>query len=395
MYTYESLIPHQSAPEPMNYCATPTKGANSNEGVFLPPFSNELYAHTPQFVCKTPQKVTDYGEPNKECPFLITEDVNVSCDTASSSPRSLEEPAAPQTLLESLHIGKTLGVGASCKVKLARDNEGNRYAIKILKQNKQLKSFIEAEVETLRTINHPHIVNLIESGEGLKGESMTPFQYILLELVNGGCLFDYVAHAGRFEEKYARHYFNQLLSGLNHIHASGFAHRDIKLENLMLDDQFNLKIADFGFADIIQGRDCSGKLEGKMGTLGYMAPEIHLGEAYSGQSVDLFAAGIILFVLLTRRVPFTRAHPSDPHYYLLVTNPEKFWASHAEAEDGADIYTQEFKDLFEKMLSFDADLRPNYDEIMCHPWMMGEVPSEQEIAQEFAQRRMVVKSHEN
>ena len=126
-----------------------------------------------------------------------------------------------------------------------------------------------------------------------------------------------------------------------------------------------------------------------------MAPEIHLGEAYSGQSVDLFAAGIILFILLTRRVPFTRAHPSDPHYYLLVTNPEKFWASHAEAEDGEDIYTQEFKDLFEKMLSFDADLRPNYDEIMCHPWMMGDVASEHEIAQEFAQRRMVVKSHEN
>jgi len=128
----------------------------------------------------------------------------------------------------------------------------------------------------------------------------------------------------------------------------------------MLDDQFNLKIADFGFADIIQGRDGSGKLEGKLGTLGYMAPEIHLGEAYSGQSVDLFAAGVILFILLTRRVPFTRAHPSDPHYYLLVTNPEKFWASHAEAEDGEDIYTEEFKDLFEKMLSFDADLRPNY-----------------------------------
>ena len=220
----------------MNYCTTPTKGTNINEGVFLPPFSNDLYAYTPQFVCKTPQKVTGNGNPNRECSFLITEDVGLSCDTASSSPCSVEEPASPQNLLESLHIGKTLGVGASCKVKLARDTEGNRYAIKILKQNKQLKSFIEAEVETLRTINHPNIVNLVESGEGLKGESMTPFQYILLELVNGGCLFDYVAHAGRFEEKYARHYFNQLMSGLNHIHASGFAHRDIKLENLMLDD---------------------------------------------------------------------------------------------------------------------------------------------------------------
>jgi len=69
-----------------------------------------------------------------ECSFLIaSDDVGLSCDTASSSPRSLEGPVEPQTLLESLHIGKTLGVGASCKVKLARDTEGNRYAIKILK----------------------------------------------------------------------------------------------------------------------------------------------------------------------------------------------------------------------------------------------------------------------
>lgn len=210
---------------------------------------------------------------------------------------------------------------------------------------------------------------------------MTPFQYILLELVNGGSLFDYVAQAGRFEEKYARHYFNQLMSGINHIHASGFAHRDIKLENLMLDDRFNLKIADFGFADIIQGSNGNGMLEGKLGTLGYMAPEIHMGEEYNGQSVDLFACGIILFILLTRRVPFTRAHPSDPHYYFLVTNPEKFWASHADAEDGGDIYTPEFKDLFEKMLSFDVDLRPNYEEVMSHPWMMGEFPTEAEVAE--------------
>ena len=133
MYTYESLIPHQSSPEPMHYCTPPAKGSNSNEGVFLPPFSNELYVQTPQLVCKTPQKVTGHGDSNRECSFLITEDAGLSCDTASSSPRSFEEPASPQNLLERLHIGKTLGVGASCKVKLARDTDGNRYAIKILK----------------------------------------------------------------------------------------------------------------------------------------------------------------------------------------------------------------------------------------------------------------------
>ena len=85
-----------------------------------------------------------------------------------------------------------------------------------------------------------------------------------------------------------------------------------------------------------------------------MAPEINLGEAYSGQSVDLFACGVIIFRLLTGRIPFTRAHPSDPHFYVLVTDPKSFWASHVEALDGKDIFSMEFKDLFEKMCSFGA-----------------------------------------
>ena len=84
-----------------------------------------------------------------------------------------------------------------------------------------------------------------------------------------------------------------------------------------------------------------------------MAPEIHLGEAYSGQSVDLFACAVILFILLTGRIPFSRAHESDPHYYCLVTDPKSFWDSHAEPEGGQDIYSEEFKDLFEKMTALD------------------------------------------
>ena len=135
-------------------------------------------------------------------------------------------------------------------------------------------------------------------------------------------------------------------------------------------------------------------LSGRLGTAGFMAPEIHLGEDYSGQSVDLFASAIILFIVLTRRLPFCRAHPSDSHYYNLVSYPKKFWDAHAEAEGGEDIYSDEFKDLFEKMMSFDPNLRPNLQEVLSHPWMMGDLPTCDEINDQFQKRRVIVKEAE-
>ena len=126
-----------------------------------------------------------------------------------------------------------------------------------------------------------------------------------------------------------------------------------------------------------------------------MAPEIHLGEVYNGESIDLFAAGIILFTILTRRVPFEKAHPSDPHYYYLVTDPQSFWRSHAEAEEnGENIYSDEFKDLFEKLMSFDPKLRPTLEDILCHPFMLGQFPSNAQVIEHFSQRRLIMKAHE-
>jgi len=90
----------------------------------------------------------------------------------------------------------------------------------------------------------------------------------------------------------------------------------------MLDKNYNLKIADFGFAAPASGRDGKGKLKTQLGTASYMAPEIHMGKSYEGPSVDILASGIILFVMLTQR----QASPDDPHYRLLIgKRSDLFW----------------------------------------------------------------------
>lgn len=98
----------------------------------------------------------------------------------------------------------------------------------------------------------------------------------MLELATGGEIYDIVAMSGRFTEDEARYFFKQILDGLDYIHKEGFAHRDLKAENILLDQNKTIKIADFGFAGPIAGRDNKGYLDTYLGTLYYMAPEIHL-----------------------------------------------------------------------------------------------------------------------
>ena len=122
-----------------------------------------------------------------------------------------------------------------------------------------------------------------------------------------------------------------------------------------------------------------------------MAPEIQLGRPYEGARVDLFASAIILFVILTQRPPFASAHPSDPHYRLVAAGQAAtFWQAHAEAEQGNDIYTAEFKDLFEKMMALDPSNRPTLQEVLAHPWMAGPCPSSAEIHADFTNRKNLV-----
>ena len=96
-----------------------------------------------------------------------------------------------------------------------------------------------------------------------------------MEFCAGGKLFDFIDLSGPFKEPLARYFFKQFMESLDYCHSKGVTHRDIKPENILLDSNYILKIADFGFAAPIEGRDGKGYLKTKVGTMNYMAPEIH------------------------------------------------------------------------------------------------------------------------
>ena len=116
-----------------------------------------------------------------------------------------------------------------------------------------------------------------------------------------------------------------------------------------------------------------------------MAPEIRLGMKYNGQSVDLFAAAIVLFIMHAGTPAFISALPSDPYYRLICTNKHQdFWTVHQAAR--SEPYSSEFKDLMNGLLAFDPVQRPSLAEIKNHPWYLGELPTREEIVAEFGER---------
>lgn len=270
-------------------------------------------------------------------------------------------------------------------------NSGDLCALKIMRKDMGYDSgmteIVMNEVEIMKTLSHPNIVNLIDFNDTAEHEKAngvkTPVFYLALELANGGELFDFIAQTGKFSEDVARYYFHQLCDAFEYLHGNGVSHRDMKPENVMLDADFNLKLADFGFSST------KAVNESRKGTDSYMAPEIHMGQKYSGQCVDLFAAGIILFIMVAQHPPFSKASPKDPHYKTISANRlDLFWKLHSRNKpNGLEFFSESFRDLISQMLSFDPIQRPSLAEVRAHEWYNGPVPTYDQIKEEFTRRK--------
>lgn len=266
--------------------------------------------------------------------------------------------------IDEYKIIRTLGTGYHAEVKLALDNHGEKVAIKKYKKETASIKTLMHELSIMKKLEHQNLVHLIDVRDNAvfkkEDQSQSNCFAIVLEFVGGGELFDFIADTGKFSEKVSRTYFHQLMSGLHHMHSQGFAHRDIKPENILLTKDFVLKLADFGFSCLLKGKDNSGILHTKLGTEGYMAPQIP-NKNYDGVKVDIFAAGVILFIMYAGNPPFEKANPNDP-YYKLIKNKQFtiFWGAHARKRS-LNYFTPAFQDLINRMIAFEPSERISID----------------------------------
>tara|TARA_B110000503_G_C7080987_1_gene385127 strand:+ start:41 stop:664 length:624 start_codon:yes stop_codon:yes gene_type:complete len=152
-----------------------------------------------------------------------------------------------------------------------------------------------------------------------------------------------------------------MIEVVGYMQGKGVVHRDLKLENILVDDNMNLKVADFGFATYKK----INKLQSYRGTMTYMAPEIKEGKTYDGKQIDMFSCGVILFIIVQGIFPFKEAKKDEFFYNLLLKKDySTYWS-----KVGGNNLSEEFKDLILKMFSYDGSKRPTVDELREHPWM--------------------------
>jgi len=275
-----------------------------------------------------------------------------------------EFKSLPEDLREKYVLSTVIGRGACGQVRLAfSKGTCQKFAVKIISKKTfsvgPRQASLRDEVEILKRLHHPCVIRIedvYETAEVL---------YIVLELVEGGELFDRVVSVTRFEEPTAKLLFYQMLVAVKYLHEQGITHRDLKPENVLLCSEKNetvIKITDFGLSKVVGEQSLMKTL---CGTPSYLAPEVLLTAGTGGYSkaVDLWSLGVILFICLGGYPPFSeeiKKHTLNEQIIKgLYTFPKTYWKA----------VSPKAIDLIKKLLTVDPKKRISVEEALQHPWI--------------------------
>eukprot|EP01137_Pigoraptor_chileana_P036195 Opistho-2@31370 len=256
-------------------------------------------------------------------------------------------------MIGNYRLEKTIGKGNFAKVKLAKHVlTGEEVAVKIIEKaelNEASLAKLFREVRIMKLMDHPNIIKLYEVID-------TPARlYLVLEYAAGGEVFDFLVAHGKMKEKEARSKFRQIVSAVQYCHAKHVIHRDLKAENLLLDADFNIKIADFGFSNMYTP---GNKLDTFCGSPPYAAPELFQGKKYDGPEVDVWSLGVILYTLVSGSLPFDGQNLKELRERVLRGKYRIPFYMSTECEQ-----------LLKKFLQLTPARRATLEQVMDEPWM--------------------------
>ncbi|XP_074358302.1 serine/threonine-protein kinase SAPK3-like [Apium graveolens] len=260
---------------------------------------------------------------------------------------------------------KELGSGNFGVARLVRDKKTNELlAVKFIDRGKKIDENVQREIINHRSLTHPNIVRF-------KEVLLTPSQLaIVMEYAAGGELFAKICSAGRFSEDEARFFFQQLISGVSYCHSMEICHRDLKLENTLLDGSPTprLKICDFGYS---KSALLHSQPKSKVGTPAYIAPEVLSRKEYDGKIADVWSCGVTLYVMLVGAYPFE--DPEDPRNFRKTIG--RIMSVQYSIPDYVRV-SAECRHLLSQIFVANPSKRITIPEIKKHPWFLKNLPRE-------------------